>query len=112
MGAATWLSKDVVAQRAAFLKWQRRRDPNRLVFLDEAGANLAMGRSYVWVQRGEEDVEPRPMNWADKPDVGGRDSAQGLGRAQHEVARHEHCRLRDVGSPTPGPAPRGRHGTA
>jgi transposase len=55
----------VVAQREAFVKWQRRQDPKRLVFLDEAGANLAMGRSHVWVQRGEEYVEPRPMNWGD-----------------------------------------------
>jgi transposase len=55
----------VVAQRQAFLTWQRRQDPNRLVFLDEAGANLAMGRSHVWVPRGEEFVEPRPMNWGD-----------------------------------------------
>jgi transposase len=43
----------------------RRHDPDRLVFLDEAGANLAMGRSHVWVRRGEEYVEPRPMNWGD-----------------------------------------------
>ncbi len=35
------------------------------MFLDEAGANLAMGRSHVWVQRGEEYVKPRPMNWSD-----------------------------------------------
>jgi transposase len=55
----------VVAQRDAFVKWQRRQDPNRLIFLDEAGTNLAMGRSQVWVQRGEEYVEPRPMNWGD-----------------------------------------------
>ncbi len=47
------------------MKWQRRQDPRRLVFLDEAGANLAMGRSHVWVPRGEEYVEPRPMNWGD-----------------------------------------------
>lgn len=40
-------------------------DATRLVFLDEAGANLAMGRSHVWVMRGEEYVEPRPMNWGD-----------------------------------------------
>ena len=33
------------------------------MFLDEAGANLAMGRSHVWVKRGTEYVEPRPMNW-------------------------------------------------
>lgn len=54
-----------MAQRDAFLKWQRRQDPNRLVFLDEAGANLAMGWSHVWGPRGEEYVEPRPMNWGD-----------------------------------------------
>ncbi len=41
----------------------RRIDPSRLVFLDEAGANMAMGRSHAWVQRGEEYVEARPMNW-------------------------------------------------
>lgn len=38
-------------------------DPTRLVFLDESGANLAMGRSHAWVRRGQEYVEPRPMNW-------------------------------------------------
>jgi transposase len=43
--------------------WARRIDPRRLVFLDEAGANIAMGRSHAWVQRGEEFVEARPMNW-------------------------------------------------
>lgn len=43
----------------------RRVDPNRLVFIDEAGANLAMGRSHAWVRRGREHVEPRPMNWGD-----------------------------------------------
>jgi transposase len=45
------------------MRWRRRIDPERLVFLDEAGANLAMGRSHVWVKRGTECVEPRPMNW-------------------------------------------------
>ena len=43
----------------------RRVDPRRLVFLDEAGANIAMGRSHVWVPRGHEYVEARPMNWGD-----------------------------------------------
>jgi transposase len=36
-----------------------------LVPVDEAGVNIAMGRSHAWVQRGEEYVEPRPMNWCD-----------------------------------------------
>ena len=56
---------DVHEKRRAFLKWVRRIDPDRLVFLDEAGANIAMGRSHAWVQRGEEYVEARPMNWGD-----------------------------------------------
>lgn len=43
----------------------RRIDPRRLIFLDESGAHIAMGRSHAWVQRGEEFVEPRPMNWGD-----------------------------------------------
>ena len=43
----------------------KRIDPRRLVFIDESGANLAMGRSHAWVLRGEEYVEPRPMNWGD-----------------------------------------------
>ena len=43
----------------------KRMDPRRLVFIDESGANLAMGRSHAWVLRGEEYVEPRPMNWGD-----------------------------------------------
>jgi hypothetical protein len=33
------------------------------VFVDESGANLAMGRSHAWVKRGEVVVDPRPMNW-------------------------------------------------
>ena len=41
----------------------RRTDPRRLIFVDEAGAHIAMGRSHVWVQRGEAYVEARPMNW-------------------------------------------------
>lgn len=40
-------------------------DPARLVVLDEAGANLARGRSHAWVRRGQEYVEPRPMNWGE-----------------------------------------------
>jgi hypothetical protein len=44
----------VVAKRATFVRWHRRQDPRRLVFLDEAGANLAIGRSHGWVQRGED----------------------------------------------------------
>jgi transposase len=40
-------------------------DVRRVVFLDESGANLAMGRSHAWVPRGSVLVEPRPRNWGD-----------------------------------------------
>jgi len=53
----------VAAQREAFRHWMSTVDPRHLVFLDESGANLAMGRSHAWVRRGEEYIEPRPMNW-------------------------------------------------
>jgi transposase len=36
-----------------------------LVFLDESGANLAMGRSHAWIRRGTERIDPRPRNWGD-----------------------------------------------
>jgi transposase len=38
-------------------------DPERLVFLDEAAANLSMGRSHAWIRSGEVMLDPRPMNW-------------------------------------------------
>lgn len=38
-------------------------DPERLVFLDEAAANLSMGRSHAWIRCGEVMLDPRPMNW-------------------------------------------------
>ena len=36
-----------------------------MAFLDESGANLAMGRSHAWLPRGTELIEPRPRNWGD-----------------------------------------------
>lgn len=53
------------AKREAFRQWAAHIDPERLVFVDESGANLAMGRSHAWVKRGEVMVDPRPMNWGD-----------------------------------------------
>ena len=34
-----------------------------LVFLDESGLNVSMGRRCAWVRKGEEFIERRPMNW-------------------------------------------------
>lgn len=41
----------------------RRVDPRRLVFIDESGANTKMGRSHAWAIKGQERIEPRPINW-------------------------------------------------
>ena len=51
--------------RREFQRWREQVDPRRLVFLDESGANLAMGRAHAWVPRGTVLVEPRPRNWGD-----------------------------------------------
>ena len=40
----------------------------RLVFIDEAGLNLAMTRSHAWVKKGTEYIERTPMNWG--PNLG------------------------------------------
>ena len=53
---------DVVAKRAAFLESIRRVSVGRLVFLDESGMNVTMGRSHAWVLKGQEYVDLRPMN--------------------------------------------------
>jgi transposase len=54
---------DVRLKREGFRRWMERVDPRRVVVLDEAAANTKMGRSHAWIQRGEELVDPRPMNW-------------------------------------------------
>ncbi len=42
---------DVRAKREAFRGAIAQIDPRRLVPVDEAGVNIAMGRSHAWVQR-------------------------------------------------------------
>ena len=56
------LRPDVVAKRAAFLESIGRVPVGRLVFLDESGMNVTMGRSHAWVLKGQEYVDLRPMN--------------------------------------------------
>jgi len=54
---------DVQRARRAFQRWVRTIDPDRLVCVDEAGAQLTMSRSHVWVPKGAEYIEPRAVNW-------------------------------------------------
>jgi transposase len=57
------LRSDVVAKRRAFRRRILRVAVDKLVFLDESGLNLAMGRTHAWVKRGLEFIERVPMNW-------------------------------------------------
>jgi transposase len=68
---------DVQRKRATYRRWRRRVDGGRLIFIDDAGANLAMGRSHAWVQKGTEHVEPRPMNWGNNLTLIGAIDQQG-----------------------------------
>ena len=87
----------------------KRIDPRRLVFIDESGANLAMGRSHAWVLRGEEYVEPRPMNWGDNLSLIGAVRTGRLGDVGHAVESRQSDGLHSVG-PRPTRAPRLRPG--
>ncbi len=49
-----------------------------MVFLDESGANLAMGRSHAWLPRGAVLVEPVAGELEHHPDTGRRDWHQPL----------------------------------
>ena len=67
-------------------RWRRRVDVGHLIFVDEAGATLAMGRSHAWVAKGAEYVEPRPMKW-EEPDVDRGDRSARLGHPRHAMGR-------------------------
>ena len=41
----------------------RRVDPEKLVFVDESGANTKMGGSHAWSIKGQERIEPKPICW-------------------------------------------------
>jgi transposase len=60
-----------------------------LVFLDESGANLAMGRSHAWLPRGTELIEPRPMNWGDNLTlVGAMNTPRFIAWVRRHLVRH------------------------
>lgn len=52
-------------RREDFAKRITQLNPDKVVFLDEAGANCSMSRSHAWIVRGTELIDPKPMNWGD-----------------------------------------------
>lgn len=54
---------DVEEKRERFVKEAATKDPERLVFLDESGSNIAMATLYGRAPRGERVVDYKPANW-------------------------------------------------
>jgi transposase len=54
---------DVQAKRRTFLAEVSKIDPDRLVFIDESGCNLAMTPSYGRAPAGQRVCDDKPANW-------------------------------------------------
>ena len=54
------LRPDVIEKRAAYRKWMKTADPDRLIFIDETGCNTLLVPEYGWSPRGERIVDHRP----------------------------------------------------
>jgi transposase len=53
----------VQEQRKRFMRWMKRIDPARLVFIDESGCNTGMAASNGWCDKGRRLVAHKPANW-------------------------------------------------
>ena len=103
---------EVQAKREAFRQWAAQVDPARLVFVDESGANLAMGRSHAWVPRETVMVDPRPMNWGNNLTMIRRDPGGSVADAANRLADRQCDPLRHLGraATRPETAARGHRG--
>ncbi len=57
------LRRDVEEKRAAFLEEVKSIAPDRLIFIDESGCNIAMSPTYGRAPRGQRVIDHRPTNW-------------------------------------------------
>lgn len=57
------LRPDVEKKRRAYAIEVAKKDPERLVFLDESGCNIAMAPSHGWAPRGQRVLDHKPLNW-------------------------------------------------
>lgn len=63
--AAEQQREDVIERREAFEARIAGVDPDRLVFIDESGCNVAMTPRCAWAPEGERAEAFRPVNWGD-----------------------------------------------
>jgi transposase len=57
------LRRDVEEKRAAFLEEVKNIAPDRLIFIDESGCNVAMSPTYGRAPRGQRVLDHKPANW-------------------------------------------------
>jgi len=57
------LRHDVEAKRVAFLEEVKSISPDRLIFIDESGCNVAMSPTYGRAPRGQRVIDHKPTNW-------------------------------------------------
>ena len=57
------LRRDVEEKRAAFLEEVKSIAPDRLIFIDESGCNIAMSPTYGRAPRGQRVLDHKPANW-------------------------------------------------
>ncbi len=54
---------DVHDKRVRFVRWAATIAPERLIFIDESGCNLAMSPTWAWSFKGQRAYDHRPTNW-------------------------------------------------
>lgn len=50
-------------RRIRFIRWAETIAPERLIFIDESGCNLAMSPLHAWAMKGARAYDHRPTNW-------------------------------------------------
>lgn len=81
----------MIEARAAFVQGQITLDPGKLVFLDEAGVDIAMSREYGWAPAGLTPVIERPARGRRISLIGAiaLDGSRGLRRVEGYVTGDE-----------------------
>lgn len=65
------LRRDVETKRVAFLEEVKSIAPDRLIFIDESGCNIAMSPTYGRAPRGQRVIDHKPANWGQNVSIVG-----------------------------------------
>lgn len=85
------LRPEVEDRRKSFIEELQEKDPEKLVFLDESGCNIAMTPRYGWAPRGRPAVQYKPANWGSNVTVVAAITMQGpIAHDHFEGAMNSH----------------------